>query len=148
MVGKMKTLLLTWVILTSKGYYPQVVKVEGTTLTDNVYIEQSFKDMGFPVTLEVVVTKKRLQDNRAGETDGIGTFKCNIAIDIDTFKSLDYLKDVLWHEYGHCAGLDHNPRQGTIMYYRTEGGFSHRGSLQVLDWQQDVCKLTKSFDCP
>jgi len=42
--------------------------------------------------------------------------KCTIDIAEIVASTKDYLIPVLWHEIGHCAGLEHVPEKGEIMY--------------------------------
>ena len=43
---------------------------------------------------------------------------CRIALSTELFKSVrqDYVDSVIWHEVGHCAGLSHDPKEGSVMY--------------------------------
>lgn len=43
---------------------------------------------------------------------------CRIALSTELFKQIreDYVDSVIWHEVGHCAGLKHDPKDGSIMY--------------------------------
>jgi hypothetical protein len=45
--------------------------------------------------------------------------KCVIQISSVVADNDDLLVPVLWHEVGHCAGLDHDPSKGEIMYKTT-----------------------------
>jgi len=43
---------------------------------------------------------------------------CSVSLSTELFKSdrEGYVDSVVWHELGHCAGLTHNPKQGTMMF--------------------------------
>ncbi len=43
---------------------------------------------------------------------------CKIGFSTELFKGSreDYVDSVVWHEFGHCAGLGHNPKEGTLMF--------------------------------
>jgi len=45
--------------------------------------------------------------------------KCVIQISSVVADNYELLEPVLWHELGHCAGLDHDPLEGEIMYKTT-----------------------------
>lgn len=47
---------------------------------------------------------------------------CVIEISTDVMRKgkEDYLRPVLWHELGHCAGLQHDPKEGEVMYKVSE----------------------------
>lgn len=56
-------------------------------------------------------------DLTAGMTQK-GAETCSVDISTELFKSdrESYMDSVVWHELGHCAGLNHNPNKGTMMY--------------------------------
>ena len=43
---------------------------------------------------------------------------CHVELSTELFKSEreDYVDSVVWHELGHCAGLRHNPKAGSMMF--------------------------------
>ncbi len=45
--------------------------------------------------------------------------KCDVQISSAVIDNNTLLVPVLWHELGHCAGLDHNSNKGEIMYATT-----------------------------
>jgi hypothetical protein len=45
--------------------------------------------------------------------------KCIVQIASVVADSPELLVPVLWHEIGHCAGLDHDPKDGELMYKMT-----------------------------
>ncbi len=47
---------------------------------------------------------------------------CLVEISTDVFRDSkeDYIRPVIWHELGHCAGLQHDPAEGEVMYKVSE----------------------------
>ena len=45
--------------------------------------------------------------------------KCVIQISSVVANNNELLVPVIWHELGHCAGLDHDPKSGEVMYSST-----------------------------
>lgn len=47
---------------------------------------------------------------------------CLVEISTDVMRrgKEDYIRPVLWHELGHCAGLQHDPKEGEVMYKISE----------------------------
>lgn len=56
--------------------------------------------------------------------------KCVIQISSVVASNPDLLEPVLWHELGHCAGLDHDPKEGEIMYKTTRSMKSYDEGAQ------------------
>lgn len=51
----------------------------------------------------------------------VGSEGCTIEISPKVFDEYHtYVKSVIWHEMGHCGGLEHTERTGDIMYRTTE----------------------------
>ena len=94
---------------------------------------------GYPVTVTVV---NNAPPNRMGHAiaaiDG-----CKIELTSSILDDKDRVKAVMIHELGHCAGLEHSPVDGDVMYAYTVGwsnysqdsvqSFAHRllGSVAV-----------------
>lgn len=47
------------------------------------------------------------------------------------------LKTVVWHEIGHCAGLEHSKKEGDIMYYQASE-FSRYTKESIYNFVADV----------
>ncbi len=45
--------------------------------------------------------------------------KCVVQISSVVADNNELLVPVIWHELGHCAGLDHDPKAGEVMYAST-----------------------------
>lgn len=45
--------------------------------------------------------------------------KCIVQISSVVADNNELLVPVIWHELGHCAGLDHDPKAGEVMYAST-----------------------------
>ncbi len=79
-----------------------------------VEIENS--EAGYPITLE----KKDPPTDKPFRA-GLATYEssqCKIEISPRVFSQYpNYLKSVLWHEMGHCAGLEHSEDQEDIMFH-------------------------------
>lgn len=139
--------------MTSKGLVPQQIWTNGLTATEAVKVMKAFQALGFPLTLEITITKDtNLPTNHIAQAPlASGTFFRPCAIDVrpELFDTNEHdLKGVIWHEYGHCAGLNHSPYLGQIMYYQETGSFDLYAPSEVLNFRREVCKLTKSWDCP
>jgi hypothetical protein len=71
---------------------------------------------GYPITIVLRGPWDEAPD-RAGYAT-VESDKCTIELSNVIFAEgkKDYIKPVVWHEMGHCAGLQHDPTQGEIMY--------------------------------
>ena len=87
---------------------------------------------GFPITVRPG-NPPSSEAKRAGYSI-LSENECRIEISnfILAANRADYRESVLIHEIGHCAGLDHNPTQGSVMYPTTAKWATYTGEqLQV-----------------
>ncbi len=70
---------------------------------------------------------------------------CSVALSTELFKSerANYVDSVVWHELGHCAGLTHNPTEGSMMF-ATAKPFTFFSSDALRSFIQDVEKSLSS----
>ncbi len=80
-----------------------IVQPEGTTA-------------GYPIRIKLREPWPEAPD-RAGYAT-VESDRCTIELSNVIYKNADtdYIKPVVWHEMGHCAGLQHVATQGEIMY--------------------------------
>jgi hypothetical protein len=90
------------------------------TAAGKILVETVPNQNGYPITL-VQVEPPPESPNRAGFAIHDDT-QCTIQISKTVFDPAkkDYVKSVLWHEMGHCFGLQHDPQNGQLMYYTAE----------------------------
>jgi len=74
-----------------------------------------------PSHFQIVISLLSAEDknsSKAGLATYDGTF-CKVELNESVFSESyrSYLEPVLWHELGHCAGMDHDPKLGELMYY-------------------------------
>lgn len=74
---------------------------------------------GSPVTIRWAKEIPQMASTIAGRAF-LDSEKCTIQLADVVAKSDSLLKPVLWHELGHCAGLQHDPSEGEIMFRRTD----------------------------
>lgn len=68
---------------------------------------------------EIIVSWASEIPRNATEVAGRATIevdKCTVQISSVVSSDEDFLKPVLWHELGHCAGLEHDEHENEIMY--------------------------------
>jgi len=75
--------------------------------------------LAYPITLRIVSSTPE-SPKRVGYAV-LRETHCEIEIDERAFELSDgnFLKSIVWHELGHCAGLDHNNDQFSVMYFTT-----------------------------
>jgi hypothetical protein len=91
------------------------VKVRRTLITPSGLNTQ---DSGSPIFIrfeENIPERTNVIAGRATVDDE----KCVVQISSVVADDISLLVPVLWHELGHCAGLDHDPKQGELMYKTT-----------------------------
>jgi len=73
--------------------------------------------MGYPIFFRLVEPKGP-SERRVGHAV-FDEFKCEIDLSSIAFKSdrKGLAKSVLWHEIGHCAGLEHESESTELMYF-------------------------------
>lgn len=71
----------------------------------------------FQIVISLLSTEDK-NSSKAGLATYNGTF-CKVELNESVFSASysSYLEPVLWHELGHCAGMDHDPKLGELMYY-------------------------------
>lgn len=90
----------------------------------NVVAGRTAVEVDSPVRGFSIAIEKRLPPEDKPYRAGLATFDdshCTIEISprvLTQYK--DYLSSVLWHEIGHCGGLDHNDEKGELMYHTSD----------------------------
>jgi len=96
-----------------------------------ILMEQGTTGGGYPVTIRFREPWPEAP-NRAGYAT-IEDDRCTVEISSVLFEATfkDYLFPVIWHEVGHCAGLEHIPQEGEVMYkYSGALGSYTEGAIQ------------------
>ncbi len=92
-------------------------KVRRTVLSPSA-LQSSDGDEGSPIYIKFADSIPERTNVIAGRATVDGE-KCVVLISSVVADNNDLLLPVLWHELGHCAGLDHDPLEGEIMYKTT-----------------------------
>ena len=117
----------------SHGKWPAaVVQTENLTEMQKDLVFETLKDLNtqirrtvvnpeqagdaYPITIKLH-GKWAEAPSRAGYAT-VADDRCLVELSDEIFQDdkKDFLKPVIWHEFGHCAGLNHDPREGEIMY--------------------------------
>jgi hypothetical protein len=132
----MKNLVLSFLVLLAgcgrAGTWPAYVKIDKSTnaFVSNFVIQYTLelneqlksealqftppdtdKIQAFPIIVRYSETESEIGAAGTAEKDG---YSCIVTIYPVALRS-DILKTVLWHEYGHCLGLDHTNANSEIM---------------------------------
>lgn len=83
--------------------------------------------------------------SKAGLATYTGAFckvELNEVVFTEDYKS--YVDPVLWHELGHCSGMEHDPKEGEIMYHLASSKDFYQASA-ITRFMDSFTKLTASF---
>ncbi len=74
-----------------------------------------------PAQFQITITKFSSSTDSSSKA-GLATYDesfCKVELNELVFNARfsSYLEPVLWHELGHCAGMEHNSSSGEIMYF-------------------------------
>lgn len=88
------------------------------TIVSPTALQSSGTEEGSPIYIKFADRIPERTNVIAGRATVDGE-KCVILISSVVADNKELLEPVLWHELGHCAGLDHDPLEGEIMYKTT-----------------------------
>lgn len=131
----MRNLLLCLLLLSGcakQVTWPASVKFQNLSELETKTVTESLNDLSkstnrqlfyfndMPNSLKITVTKMDYQHNsqylgRATLTEETCLVELNEIVLEDSYSS--YFVPTLYHELGHCAGMQHDPNKGEIMYY-------------------------------
>lgn len=94
------------------------LKIQRTIVTPQGLQTQDSSDSGSPIYIRFEENIPERTNVIAGRATVDGE-KCVVQISSVVADNTALLVPVLWHELGHCAGLEHDPTQGEIMYKTT-----------------------------
>jgi hypothetical protein len=103
----------------------QRVKVRETIAKLNTSLgEEALRedDPELPYQISISAVEAPDGDSRKAGIAIIAEESCSVQLSLLLFDDKlkgSYLTEVTWHELGHCAGLDHDPNEGELMYATT-----------------------------
>jgi hypothetical protein len=74
-----------------------------------------------PSQFQITIGKLKVSPETTSKA-GLATYNrvsCKVELNEVVFSEdyKDYFDPVLWHELGHCSGMEHDPKEGEIMYH-------------------------------
>lgn len=120
-----------------KQWPAAVVDLSGFSDTQKVSLNESFQWMNEALGYSVIEVQSPENEQYAISLARVGTNSehpsrmgfatrdnatCKIELNKQIFEIFngELVNSVVLHELGHCAGLDHNPRPGSVMYATTQ----------------------------
>ena len=133
--------------------WPATVRFEGLTQSEINSVRESLNKFSDSFGSEVFFFDERVSQfqisiGKLGNSEatsskaGLATFddsSCKVELNNLIFQSdySSYLEPVVWHELGHCAGMEHNPKSGELMY--------HIASPQSLYTEEAIHRFWSAF---
>lgn len=96
------------------------LKINRTVVIPEGLKTQSSSGEGSPIFIKFSQNIPEQTNVIAGRAT-VESGKCTVQISSVVADDVDLLVPVIWHELGHCSGLDHDPKEGEIMYKTTHG---------------------------
>lgn len=138
-MSKLKILLIVALLVVGCGNkektapWPAMVRFDGLSQSEIDLVKKSLTSFSHSFGSNVFffeeqnsqfqITIGKLEESEESTSKaGLATYNgvfCKVELNQLVFESGfgSYLEPVVWHELGHCAGMEHDPKAGELMYY-------------------------------
>lgn len=121
----------------ARNYKNEVTCLEDSPFADQLSSgEERYIDYYFMDQNAVVATTRSWYNAETGKMS-----ECDIWLDSD-IATKDNIRKFLFHEWGHCLGLDHHTRKDAIMYWSPRVKEAHAVDYQSLMQRYGHCDFT------